>query len=903
MGNCCSDRTKESPDDLMQDDVELITEEEDKKEIIPLPLNATDISIPTPVTLKEINSVVTSIPSSNPKSEKTDEEEEDDQENVSIKPKEIEEPQKVQDTSSTKKTEISTKEKEKIIEVITPPPQQHQILFLEIDNKSYSLNIEITSLQIKYNSLYKLGINFNPFIEISINDTTYYTINPIDSVLKNDNISNNLDHSMSAMSAMSDISENTSELNLSRNSNSCSKSKHYFFDFKGEIPLDSSSYFSFVNIIVKNKLIKYENINKYSNKLSKPNEIVIGRVKYQICNHNLYMNKNSFEVYYLEEAIIGKMEMNIKLIEENDNIDTINHCFDYLTQEEFSALNNNKNDYSYQPINFDINSVPSPEVVKGELDNSLSCSNLLILYQILFVFCSLSQSSFVFINSFLDLFQSKEEFLAFFQNIINQSSSSISTLNLISSFLYNNLKKNRPNEKMNEKFYLKMSLKIMKLLYENPKSLTKKNKERDTLVKIFLIINELLSLPTKEKTESEVEFSKKKAHLNRKVIIPLSKELLLNENRVKIIKISNKLFEDTEIVCLASKILRKAFLSVLTDKYLSKKEKESFEQFTFELKGFLLKEAPFSKYLSVLLNKYQHYPELILNALAIVYNLTFTTQENAKNVVQFSNDFALSIFKESFNIDRGLLKGDYKQINKFHLGILANILECCNERDNFDLITVILEDLLSFYTINENSRKRYQDFIKRKQKAIEIHEKILFIFSNLIEMKSKSEFIFKNVFLSENSKFLEDFVDFISKLNKNFIAYSGNLFVVCCLIYDSLKIIKNIFENVNQTQIDKVSEIMMEKSQTDFEGIVKSINEIKEQIIHVKPSMKDGKEIQKINNFIQDIKMILGDEEDSDEIQKKDEDNSKEVIEEQENKDNKVDEEEKEEDNNDDNEN
>ena len=95
MGNCCSDRTKESPDDLMQDDVKLITEEEDKKEIIPLPLNATDISIPTPVTLKEINSVVTSIPSSNPKSEKTDEEEEDDQENVSIKPKEIEEPQKV----------------------------------------------------------------------------------------------------------------------------------------------------------------------------------------------------------------------------------------------------------------------------------------------------------------------------------------------------------------------------------------------------------------------------------------------------------------------------------------------------------------------------------------------------------------------------------------------------------------------------------------------------------------------------------------------------------------------------------------------------------------------------------------------------------------------------------------
>ena len=65
--------------------------------------------------------------------------------------------------------------------------------------------------------------------------------------------------------------------------------------------------------------------------------------------------------------------------------------------------------------------------------------------------------------------------------------------------------------------------------------------------------------------------------------------------------------------------------------------------------------------------------------------------------------------------------------------------------------------------------------------------------------------------------------------------------------------------------------------------------------------MKDGKEIQKINNFIQDIKMILGDEEDSDEIQKKDEDNSKEVIEEQENnQDKKFDEEG---DNNDDNEN
>lgn len=889
MGNCCSDRTKESPGDLIQDDVELITEE-DKKEIIP----ATDISIQNPIKSKEINSIVTSIPTSNQKSEKTDEEEEDDQENVPIKPNENEELQKVQnDTSSTKKTEMSTKEKAKISEVINPPPQQHQILFLEIDNKSYSLNINITSLQIKYHSLYKFGINFNPFIEISVNDTTYYTINPIDSVLKNDNISNNLDHSISEMS---NISENTSELNLSRNSNSTSKSKHYFFDFKGEIPIDSSSYFSFVNIIVKNKLIKYENINKYSTKISKPNETVIGRVKYQICSHDLYMNKNSFEVYYLEETLIGKMEMNIKLVEENDNIDTINHCFDYLTKEEFLTLKNNINDYSYQPINFDINSLPNPEIVKGELDKSLSNSNLIMLYQILFEFSSLSHNSFLFINSFLDLFQSKEEFFAFFQNIINKSSSSISTLNLISTFLYNNLKNNRQNEKLNEKFYLKMSLKIMKILYENSKSLAKKNKERDTLIKIFLIINELLSLPAKEKAESETEYSKKKAHLNRKVIIPLSKELLLNENRVKIIKISNKLFDDTELVCLASKILRKAFLSVLTEKYLNKKEKESFAQFTLELKGFLLKEAPFSKYLSVLLNKYQHYPELILNALAIVYNLTFTTQENAKNVIQFSNNFALSIFKESFNIYRGMLKGDYKQINKFHLGVLANILECCNERDNFDLVTVILEDLLSFYAINENSRKRYQDFIKRKQKSIEIHEKILFIFSNLMEMKSKSEFVFKNVFLSTNSIFLEDFVDYISKLNKNFIVYSGNLFIVCCLIYDSLKIIKNIFENVNQAQIDKVSEIMMEKCQTDFEGIIKSINEIKEQIVKAKPSMKNGKEIQKISNFIQDIKMIFGEEEDSD-IQKKEEDKSEEVVEQKEesNQDIKVDEKEKEE--------
>ena len=152
-------------------------------------------------------------------------------------------------------------------------------------------------MNIQYNALYKFGIYFSPFIEISINDTIFYTVNPIDSIIKEEN-----DNSISDanVSGLSQISSNVSEMNISQNSTCSTKSKKtkkYMFDFKGNIPISDDTYFSYLEIKVKNKLIKYENINKNSNNLSKPNQVIIGTFSIQLCKWiNSDENENTFNL-------------------------------------------------------------------------------------------------------------------------------------------------------------------------------------------------------------------------------------------------------------------------------------------------------------------------------------------------------------------------------------------------------------------------------------------------------------------------------------------------------------------------------------------------------------------------------------------------------------------------------
>ena len=88
------------------------------------------------------------------------------------------------------------------------------------------------------------------------------------------------------------------------------------FDFKGNIPISDDTYFSYLEIKVKNKLIKYENINKNSNNLSKPNEVIIGTFSIQLCKWiNSDENENTFNG--LEHFITNYLNYNLITIVDN----------------------------------------------------------------------------------------------------------------------------------------------------------------------------------------------------------------------------------------------------------------------------------------------------------------------------------------------------------------------------------------------------------------------------------------------------------------------------------------------------------------------------------------------------------------------------------------------------------
>ena len=152
------------------------------------------------------------------------------------------------------------------------------------------------------------------------------------------------------------------------------------FDFKGNIPISDDTYFSYLEIKVKNKLIKYENINKNSNNLSKPNEVIIGTFSIQLCKWiNSDENENTFNLYSLSESSVGTIDISTTFnINQNENINVFSSSIDYLNKNEYESLFfGSNNDLSYQTLAYNENHLPHISTLKNDLENNnVTCSSV-----------------------------------------------------------------------------------------------------------------------------------------------------------------------------------------------------------------------------------------------------------------------------------------------------------------------------------------------------------------------------------------------------------------------------------------------------------------------------------------------------------------------------------------------
>ena len=851
MGNCCTERKK------VEEKIDIEKEEEgiNKIEAFQPQTNNSSISLPTPISPHGSSlGIITTLTS---KKKINDSNQDDENE---LLPQTNEQKNLQSNTSSTKNTS-KEKEKSSIQLLLNNKEIKHYPTF---DNAS--IEIEIQSLNIQYNALYKFGIYFSPFIEISINDTIFYTVNPIDSIIKEEN-----DNSISDanVSGLSQISSNVSEMNISQNSTCSTKSKKtkkYMFDFKGNIPISDDTYFSYLEIKVKNKLIKYENINKNSNNLSKPNEVIIGTFSIQLCKWiNSDENENTFNLYSLSESSVGTIDISTTFnINQNENINVFSSSIDYLNKNEYeSLLFGSNNDLSYQTLAYNENHLPHISTLKNDLENSISSDSLIQLYQIIVLLFELSLHSFDYITLLFEQYQNEEELLYLFIAIIQKSNQSICLMYTLSSFIANLIKQKFKHYNLSSKSLLIISLNMIKSIYNNQSITLKDYKVKQTLLNCLVILNDILSPPLKESNEAESDYSLRKAISYKEIIIPSAKEITLNENRVKLIKISNKLFDDSEIVCLITKIMRKSLLALFNDKYISKNGREEFHEISLELKTSLLNEKPYIQYLSVLLNQYQHYPELILNVLAITYNITFiNSKEKSEALLSFSKEFGLIVFKESFNIYRGRLKGDYKQINKFHIGILSNIYEY-SASNNDDLISGIFDDVISFFVVNQSYNKRYEDFALKKEKLFDIHENLIRITTKIILSSINPNKRIHNLIEDKNNHFLENCFEFIFHLKEHQGHNKNNCDIISNILYWSVKLVKCILENCNQNDIDILNELLVDKFSSNFEGLIQELSRNKEEI--EKKVGKKGSRMNSISLIIQEIEAIINDGEENEE--------------------------------------
>jgi hypothetical protein len=151
--------------------------------------------------------------------------------------------------------------------------------------------------------------------------------------------------------------------------------------------------------------------------------------------------------------------------------------------------------------------------------------------------------------------------------------------------------------------------------------------------------------------------------------------------------------------------------------------------------------------------RFQHYTELHLNILIIIFQLT--NRCNKDSLIFAAEKLNLSVFRDSFELYRGKLKSSNKMLNNLHLNILINFSHVATNDDSYDnLMKLISNDLKFYYRMSQSYKRRLDDFRNRKKYELDIHELI----TRLGVYVSKNQ---KNIQNLMDSFFFDDIIEYL----------------------------------------------------------------------------------------------------------------------------------------------
>ncbi len=150
--------------------------------------------------------------------------------------------------------------------------------------------------------------------------------------------------------------------------------------------------------------------------------------------------------------------------------------------------------------------------------------------------------------------------------------------------------------------------------------------------------------------------------------------------------------------------------------------------------------------------KYQHYSELHLNILIIIYQLT--NKCDSQSLILAAEKLNLLVFKDVFEIYRGRLRNFNKMLNSLHLNILANFAELPAEENYENLTKLIALDVKSYYKMSQNYKRRLDDFRIKKKIEVEIHESMVRIGSQITKSQKNCEILLDSFFFDDVIEYL-----------------------------------------------------------------------------------------------------------------------------------------------------
>lgn len=219
----------------------------------------------------------------------------------------------------------------------------------------------------------------------------------------------------------------------------------------------------------------------------------------------------------------------------------------------------------------------------------------------------------------------------------------------------------------------------------------------------------------------------------------------------------------------------------------------------------------------MILNKFQHYTELHINLLSILYQLTSLSDPHS--LILLAKSLDLAIFKDGFDMFRGRLRGAQRTVNHLHLAVLANISELSKYKEEEETVDAILaliaQDLNAFYRITKTYKKRLEDFRKKKKYDVEVHELMTRIGVNITKHSTHCKDLMDSYYFDDIIEYLiiigvgeqnendeENFkgLDFIAKIKEK--KKKSNIDEIkkttASIVDNSLKIIINIMSSPNE---------------------------------------------------------------------------------------------------------